>query len=179
MTTDKFADFEERGGDVVGIWSGDPQKAGNPCHFIPIDCVMGDSKKFDKTKPSILIFGKLCSECLLTIKSDDEDDEDSDEVIGKPGDLIGVWFKPGMAALKNLGGVEVLLDYKRDEDGAMLEKDIGKGNPMKLYSVKSKTPGGRLQVRADRREKSKNTPTFLDDTAPTGDKAVTPGPVSF
>lgn len=161
----QYDDYSERSGDIVGMWSPDEEKP-SPIHFTPLDVIMIDSKKFDKTKPSILVFGNLLSPCPFLVAKSDEDDEEGVSIEGKEGDLIGFWYKPGMRALRDLGGVPVLLDFKRDDEGAMMEKDVDKGNPMKLYSVKSPRPGGRLQVREDKRVVSKGAKTFLDDSTP-------------
>lgn len=146
--------FEERTSDIVGIWN--PETMSQLC-FIPTHAVVGDGKKFDKTKPSCLIFGKLTKPVMLQLKSD-EDEDDVEEIQGKPGDLIGVWAKPGMKNIAMLCDVEVIMWREPDKD-----KDIGKGNDLKGFKVFSKVnPNKLIPLQADRRDLSSGNRCILD-----------------
>jgi len=142
--------FTKRSSDIVGIW--DPDQG--PIRCIPRHAKLSDSKKFDKTKPSIFIFAELTAPCELRVKSEDEDDE-TDLITGEPGDLVGIWGKPGMRDIANLCNVEVFMF----QDG---EKDIGKGNPMKVYDISSARIGTLIPISSDTRDKSAHVETFLD-----------------
>jgi len=160
--------FEERTSDIVGVW--DPDKG--PIFFVPSHAAVGDGKKFDKTKPSLLIFGKLTADCALKVKARDEDEDGaSGTVQGKAGDLVGVWAKPGMKDIATLCGVEVFLTVDPSKD-----RDTGKGKKMKGYRVASKDePNTLIPIRSDRRDLSKGTRCFLD--APDYGKTPVNGPV--
>jgi hypothetical protein len=135
--------YQKQSTDIVGFWD---QESSPAIHFIPLEAKVFDSQ-LDKSKPSTLVIGKLVDACALTT-SDDE------AITGQPGELIGVWFKPGMAALKDLAGVKVFM-YGTGEI------DTGKPNPMKTYDVHSTGKGNRLVVTDDKRDKSRGVNTLL------------------
>jgi hypothetical protein len=135
--------YQRQATDIVGFW--DPTKS-ETIHFVPLEAKLFDSK-IEPTKPSTIVIGKLVD--AVSLKAPGGEDE---TVEGKPGDLVGVWYKPGMSALKNLQGVKVFMF----EAG---ELDTGKPNPMKLFEVLSKTKGAVLQVTEDRRKKSAHAET--------------------
>ena len=135
--------YEQRSTDIVGFW--DPE-ASPSIHFIPLEAKLFDSQ-LDPAKPSTLLFGKLVDACMLKTPDDES-------IEGAPGDLIGVWFKPGMAALKDLAGVKAFM-YPTGE------MDTGKPNPMKTYEVHSQRKGTRIPVTDDKREKSRFVTTLL------------------
>jgi hypothetical protein len=148
------AGFVDQNADVVGFYDPEVEPV---IHFVPIEAVLSDSN-LDETKVSILIFGKLTEPCKLveTVKS-------GNVVSGAKGDMVGIWAKPGMRALRNLGGEPVIM-YP---DG---ERDTGKPNKMIAYKVLAAKKAGKLPIVEDRRDKSKNTETWLDarhgETAP-------------
>lgn len=144
--------FTDRNSDIVGVWDSES----GPLFFIPEHAIATDSKKFDKTKPSVLLFGSLTRPAILKTKGD-EDDDDAVTVQGEPGDAVGVWVKPGMRDIVNLGGVEVFLSRDESKD-----KDIGKGNDMKGFRVGSKAVGRRIELSNDLRDKSKGTRCMFD-----------------
>jgi hypothetical protein len=150
------AGYSEQSSDIVGFWDGQ-----GAIHFIPRFVRMFDSN-IDRAKSSTLLIGTLVDPCKV-IKSG----EDKEEILAGKGQQVGIWTKPGMSALKNLGGTSVYM-Y---EEG---EKDTGKPNPMKLYKVMSKSQGQKLPVEGDFRKFSKptaapaSTPsdTMTDDNIP-------------
>lgn len=115
------AGYEKRSEDVVGYYNHDSNK---PIHFIPRYAKTFDSG-IDSTKPSVLIFGELIDECELKASGNDDDEE---SVMGQPGDIVGVWYKPGMRGLRSCAGAKVYMV-------AAGERDVGKGHPMKLFDV--------------------------------------------
>ena len=131
--------YTEQSSDIVGFWDSDE---GPPIHFIPRSCRMFDSK-IDPKKTSTLVVGELVDDLPVTTADDEE-------VLATKGQKVGVWTKPGMAALKELAGVPVYM-Y---QDG---EKDTGKPSPMKLFKVMSKGRGAKLPLTGDYRKLSKPT----------------------
>lgn len=131
------AGYEEKTSDLVGFWN--PELG--PLHFIPLHVKAFDSH-IEPTKPSIIIVGHSVGQNKLV-------DEDGEPVTSEPGDMIGVWYKPGMIRLKDLANTKVFLYLTG-------EQDTGKPNPMKTFSVnapkdvKSQT----LYLQDDYRKKS-------------------------
>jgi hypothetical protein len=143
--------YQKQSTDIVGFW--DPAKS-ESLHFVPLEVKLFDSK-IEPHKPSAIVVGKLVDAITLLAPGGE------DEVIeGKQGDIIGVWYKPGMSALKNLGGVKVFM-YPNGEI------DTGKPNAMKVFEVLSKTKGLPLHVTQDARKKSKHVETSF--SGPKGD----------
>lgn len=143
--------YEKQATDLIGFW--DPSK--HPTiHFVPLEVKLFDSK-LEAVKPSAMVVGKLVgSQPLLAPGGEDE------VVQGGDGDLVGIWYKPGMSALKNLAGVKVFMYITG-------ELDTGKPNPMVTYDVLSRTKGGELHVTQDARKKSKHVETAFG--GPKGD----------
>jgi hypothetical protein len=134
------AGYVEQSGDIVGFWTGE-----GAVHFIPRFVRMFDSN-LDPAKTSTLLVGELVDPCPEVTPPESEE-----KVLAGKGDKIGIWTKPGMRALSDLGGVPVYMYL----DG---EKDIGKPSPMKMYKIMSRSRGQKLPVEADFRVKSKPAP---------------------
>lgn len=135
--------FIEQTDDVVGFWDGDK---GYPIFFVPEAATLHDSGQ-DPTKTSILIKGRLVEACEVYL---------GDEIdLAEPGDMVGVWAKPGMKAIRDLGGVQVWVRQTG-------EKDVGKKSPMKTFGVFSKTKGQPIPVVGDYRDKSKGVRHMLE-----------------
>jgi hypothetical protein len=143
---------KRRTSDLVGAW--DPDSSG-PIVFIPRHAVVGDGKKFDASKPSLLIFGELVKACMVMTK--EPGDTEGTPVAAKPGDMIGIWAKPGMRDLADLCGVEVVM--ARD---VSLDKPTDKGNDMKGFRIASVKTGTRIPITIDRRDESRGVATLLD-----------------
>jgi len=147
------AGYADRTSDIVGTW--DSSKG--PIHFIPSHAIVSDGKKY-KDKPSLLIFGKLVADCMVNVKQRDEDESDEKPVVlAKAGDMVGVWAKHGMKDIANLCGVKVFMFRDPTKD-----RDTGKDEKMKGYSVGSPDEGTLIPIRSDRREVSRGVRTFLD-----------------
>lgn len=129
------AGFEEQSADIDGFW--DPTNPQSPfLHFVPMECRLSDSS-IDRKKCSQLVIGKLVKPCELSTS-------DGVVVDGQPGDIVGVWAKPGMVALANLCGVEVYMYL----DGY---KDVKKASPMTTFAVMSRKRGEKIPVTRDSR----------------------------
>jgi len=140
------AGFTDQNSDVVGFYDPEVEPV---IHFIPIEAVLSDSQ-LDDSKASILIFGKLTEPIKLV-----ETSKSGNVVQGKKGDMVGIWGKPGMRALRNLAGEPTIM-YP---DG---ERPTGKPNPMSVYKCLAAKKSGRLPIVEDRRDKSKSAETWLD-----------------
>lgn len=138
--------YENQSDDITVFY--DPETG--PIHFIPRTAKVMDSRIDDK-KASELVIGEL----VEPLEGYGRDEEGEKIVVNaKKGDIVGVWMKPGMKALKNLKGVPVYMFMTG-------EKDTGKPNPMKTFSVNSKKKGSSLLIEEDLRNKSKNNNTIL------------------
>lgn len=149
--------YKKRGIDVVGFWN--PEKGS--IHCIPRAAKLFDSN-LDKTKPSTLLIVELVEHCEAVFTKD-EDDE-AEPVNTKPGDLVGIWGKPGLAAIKTLCGEPTLIEFERNADGSVKTKAMKKKgmNPMKVFSVMSaKNPLRVIPVVEDARRESAHVNTLL------------------
>lgn len=149
------SEFTIQSDDVVGYWAFEQA----PIRCIPRSVKLFDSN-MDRAKPSVLIFCQLTAPCVISLKKEDGATE-GQLIIANKGDMVGVWGKPGMRAIRNLCGVEVWIKHTG-------EKDTGKALPMKTFDVKSASRGTRLPVE-DNRKDSKHAKTFMDVS---GDSAV-------
>jgi hypothetical protein len=146
--------FHQQSGDLEAYWDSaspptrttEAREGSPPVLFTPLHVNLMDSK-LDKEKTSTLLFCRLEAECELRVA--DPEDKDSIEYETFPaGTLFGIWTKPGMRALKKLGGVTVWMANAGF-------KEIGKPSPMCLFDIRSKEKVGEpLRVLDDRREKS-------------------------
>lgn len=133
--------------DVVGFY--DPKIAQQDVHFIPREAVLMDGNA-EAHKPSMLIFAELVSPCKIV-----ETSKSGNIIDGKPGDMIGIWGKPGMKDMRDCCGEPVFM-YPDTV------KDTGKPNPMQVFAVHASKRTARIPISEDRREKSKSADTWLD-----------------
>jgi hypothetical protein len=159
---DAFEDMElpeggqEITGDIVGYW--DWEKSAIRC--IPRSVKMFDGQ-IEPHKVSILILAELTRPCQTYIKADEDNEDDGDEegrVYTKTGvgQMVGVWYKPGMRAIVMKGGVDC---YIKQEG----EKKTGKPNPMKKFKVVAGPGGFKLPIIEDTREESEDVLTAFHD----------------
>ncbi len=135
--------YREQTDDVVGFWDGDK---GYPIHFVPEEGTLHDSGQ-DPTKCSVLVKGTLVEACEVYI---------GDEItVADEGERIGVWMKPGMRKLRDLGGQKVWIRQTG-------EKDVGTASPMKTFGVFSAEKGLPIPVVGDYRDKSKGARHLLE-----------------
>ena len=135
--------------DVVGYWMSDGEI---PITGVPEVGVIAIDSGIDKAKPSMLLKFKVTVPTIVV-------DQDDNENICQPGDLVGVWYKPGMRDIRTLGGLEVTMSRNEAKD-----KDTGKGNAMKAFEVRGPRgqTGQLLRITEDRREKSAQAQTIFD-----------------
>lgn len=141
--------YSDQSEDIVGYWDEDS----GPIHVIPHSAVLFDNK-IDKRNVSMLIFCTLVDACQLITTEEGQ----KVSIQGKPGDRVGVFGKPGLKAIGNLCDSKVYIERNG-------EKDVGKPEPMKLFKVLA-SPNvvkKRIPITADRRDKSFDKETFLDD----------------
>ena len=139
--------YAEVAEDIVGFWNPDIYHL---IHVVPKEAKVFDNK-VDPTRVSTLILAKLVDAALLSAKDDDKQDI---TVEGKPGDMIGIWGKPGLRQkLMNMANKDCFICPNG-------EKDVGRPQPMKLFSVRAKGTGGPLPLVEDRRDKSKGAETW-------------------
>ena len=145
--------YEKANSEVTGYWTED-----EPLYFTPKSVKLMDGN-IQKIKPSIIIVGELLEPTILKNK-------DSDPFEGRMGDVVGVWYKPGMKGIELCAGLKTWLDLDLDEkSGEQKVKDVGKGNPMNLYTL-SNPPGSkktRLPIIEDVRDKSRQVATPFDN----------------
>lgn len=130
--------YEKKTSDLVGFWKQD----GGPVHFQPLYAKAFDSG-LDERKATVIIVGHAIgdkNECV---------DAEQEDVTPKAGELIGVWYKPGMAQIKTLAHAQVFMYMSG-------EKDTGKPNPMATFEIAAKGKGGILYLQDDFRKKSLN-----------------------
>jgi hypothetical protein len=135
-------------GDIAGYWDSNRSSI----RFIPRSVKIFDGQ-IDSTKVSSLVLGELTQPCQVYTKTDAGSREYS---LVTAGQMIGIWYKPGMRAIIGKCGVDC---YIRQEG----EKDTHKLNPMKLYTVVAGPGGSRIPIIEDSREDSQDVLTPFHD----------------
>lgn len=109
-------------GDVLGFHDLETQ---GPIHGIPRGAKISDSK-LDATKPSSFVIFELLSPTKYTEGTGEETTEHD----AQKGDMVGVWTKGGMRALRNCCNLEVFMVHtgERKLKGRPAGQD-----PMKTY----------------------------------------------
>ena len=145
--------YQKKNTDVSGYWSED-----EPIHFIPRSVKLMDGNQI-ASKPSIIIVGELVERTILFKK-------DVDPWEGNSGDVVGVWYKPGMKDIALSAGLKTWLDKDLDENGNQRTVKMKKAgrNPMKCYVVQS-APGKetRIPISEDTRKEARSALTPFDD----------------
>lgn len=158
MTIDT-SKYKKRGVDLKGFWNPDL----GPIHCIPVAAKLFDSN-MDESKASTLLVVTLVEKCEAIVSKSEDDPDETAHVETQIGDQVGVWYKPGMAAIKTLCGVPVVIMYERDAKGEIVTKKMKKKgmNPMKCFDVLSESnPMKVIPVIEDTRDKSANVNTLL------------------
>lgn len=154
-------------GDVVGFH--DLEKQGH-LYGVPRAAKVSDSK-LDPKKSSVFVIFELLEDCKVFEGSG----EDTAEVQAKKGDMVGVWTKGGMRSLRNMCGLNVLVQHT----GEKVLKGRPKGqDPMKTYDFdtdESPIKKGTLIPLIEDSRKTSREPTFLDLKKP-GASSVTREP---
>jgi hypothetical protein len=145
--------YQNQGGDAKAFW--DPDLCAVLC--IPKTAKLFDGNQ-DPKKPSMLIIAQLCARLPMRLAKEKDAPPDSkgEVIVCNPGDMIGIWGKPGMRDIRDLAGVKTWIK-KTDK-----RLDVGKGKPMVVYDVRAPERGERIPVVEDVRNKSAGVSTFLD-----------------
>lgn len=145
--------FQKQSGDAKAFW--DPDLCNILC--IPRAAKLFDGNQ-DPKKPSMLIIVELSARTPLRLaKEKGAPKEDKGEVIiCNPGDMVGIWGKPGMRDIRDLCGIKTWV-HKMPE-----RLDVGKGQPMVQYDVRGPKRGTRIPIIEDLRKESRGVATFLD-----------------
>lgn len=139
-------------GDVLGFH--DPETDG-PIHGIPRGAKLSDSQ-LDATKPSAFVIFETLSPCTYTEGSGDEQTTGT----AQKGEMVGVWMKGGMRAIRNLCGLEVFMVHTGEKK---LKGRPAAHSPMKTYDFHvGKGQPKPIPIIEDNREKSLSVKTFLD-----------------
>lgn len=152
-------------GDVVGFHDCETQ---GHIYGVPRAAKLSDSA-LDASKPSCFVIFELLEPCDATEGSGTE----FTNVQAKTGEMVGVWMKGGMRAIKQLCGVPVLMQFTG-------EKKL-KGKPAAFNAMKTfqfdvgKGIGTLIPVIEDNRKDSRNVPTFLDAKKPEAKPGREPG----
>lgn len=139
-------------GDVLGFH--DPETQG-PIDGIPRGAKISDSK-IDPKKPSSFVIFELMQPCLYTEGTGDE----AVTLLAEKGQMVGVWTKGGMRALRNMCGRRVVMVHTGEKK---LKGRPAAQDPMKTYDfhVGPGTPK-LIPIIEDTREKSINEKSIFD-----------------
>ena len=139
-------------GDVLGFH--DPETDG-PIHGIPRAAKLSDSQ-LEPEKPSAFVIFEVLGETSYTEGSGDE----KTEGIAKKGEMVGVWMKGGMRAIRNLCDHEVFMVHTGEK---RLKGRPAAQSPMKTYDFHvGKGKPKAIPIIEDNRLKSAGRKTFLD-----------------
>jgi hypothetical protein len=149
--------FTAQSTNAIGYWSDDGE---SDIRIVLRGVRLFDgSEKTDRGKPSAMLIGELKSQATLVTKDD--------EIQGEPGDVVGVFYRPGMGRdLIHAVGLEVWIAPLFDADGNRKEISTGKANKMKAYDVAfggKLDTGKRLPILGDDRKESRHAKTAFDD----------------
>ncbi len=144
--------YEKKNSDPVGYWTED-----EPIHFIPRSAKLIDGTRV-KERPSIMIVGELVEKTVVALK-------DGDPFEANVGDIVSVWYKPGMRDIAKNGNIKVWLDKDIDDKTGEQRTKPTKNGAMKLYTVDGE-PGKKgilIPISEDSRQKSIAASTPFDD----------------
>lgn len=152
MSTTVPKGYRDQSTDVVGFWNPELSEA---IHFVPFGAKLLDAHRSSREAPkaSYIILGRLVDDAILQVK----EDEEQAPIEGKAGDIVGIWYKPGMKALLRHTGHKVWMTPNG-------EKDVGQPSPMKLFKILSPDDARAdlLPILEDTRDKSAGLPTPFD-----------------
>lgn len=148
-----FEDFDlpegasEISGDIVGYW--DWEKSAIRC--IPRSVKMFDGS-LEPHKVSCLVMAELTRPCKVYTT---EEDKTKTYQLAPVGQMVGIWYKPGMRSIVGKCGIDCYI--KRDESKDKITKNM-KGvkdpNPMKGFLVMAGPGGTKIPIIEDMREES-------------------------
>jgi len=139
-------------GDVLGFH--DPETQG-PIDGIPRGVKISDSK-LDPKKPSSFVIFELMQPCLYTEGTGD----DAVTLTAEKGQMVGVWTKGGMRAIRNMCGRRVVMIHTGEKK---LKGRPAAQDPMKTYDFHV-GPGAAkpIPIIEDTREKSVGEKSMFD-----------------
>lgn len=145
-------------GDVLGFH--DPETQG-PIYGIPRGAKISDSK-IDPKKPSSFVIFELIEPCVYTEGTGDE----AVTLEAKKGEMVGVWTKGGMRALRNMAGRAVFMVHTGEKK---LKGRPAAQDPMKTYDFHV-APGkpALIPIIEDTREKSAGEKSMFDQRTKPG-----------
>lgn len=139
--------LSNRDEDVAGYWKTDKL----PADVIPRSVRLFDGH-LDKSKFSALIIAEAVSPTVVEYTKE----KIVYQKLCKKGDMIGIFYKAGMKAIAMCCGVRTIITDTGEK------KDIGKGNPMQVFSVRSANGGTLIPITNDSRHKSASQKTPFD-----------------
>lgn len=128
--------FVRQSGDIAGTWV-----SATPIIGIPRSAKLMDSQMDDKKAAALVLF-ELTKPCII--------DAEGEFRTAEEGEIVGVWYKPGMRALRWLRDVEVFMKMEPESKW----KDTGKDSAMITYEVTSLKKGLPMMILEDYRETS-------------------------
>ena len=172
-------DFKKRSSDPIGFWI--PKIPNGKGGYLPVRCIIQSAKlldaKLDPKRSSVLLIAELTAPAPLSVKEENIDDEmdviDAEKgeiVIGKKGDLIGIWGKPGMKDIIPLCGVEVSIQVNPEHKWKPIKDRPSK---MVTFDIRSAKIGTRIPIIADQRKESRDHRPWIEEpnsTTATNDK---------
>ena len=120
-------------GDTAGQWV-----RCSPIQGIPRSAKLMDSN-MDEEKSAALVLIELTAPCVVDVEGEFQ--------LADVGQVVGVWYKPGMRALRWLRDVEVWMK----ESGT---KPTGKQNDMITFDIRAPERGSPMLILEDFRETS-------------------------
>ena len=145
-------------GDVLGFH--DPETQG-PIYGIPRGAKISDSK-IDPKKPSSFVIFELIEPCEYTEGTGDE----AVTLTAQKGEMVGVWTKGGMRALRNMCGLPVFMVHTGEKK---LKGRPAAQDPMKTYDFHvGKGKPAPIPIIEDTREKSSGEKSMFDQRTKPG-----------
>lgn len=128
-----------------------------PIYGIPMGAKLSDSK-LDSTKPICFVIFKILEDKKLGPCKVFEGSGDEQVVFeAQPGDMVGVWTKPGMRPIFSACGRKVFMSFAGEKK---LKGRPSSQSPMKMYDCHiSEGPTKLVPLIEDNREKSKGVKT--------------------
>ena len=139
-------------GDVVGFHDCETQ---GPLFGIPRAAKLSDNGQ-DETKPSCFVI----FEALEDTKAVEGSGDEAHEVQVRKGEMVGLWLKAGMKAIRNLCGLPVEVFFVGEKK---LKGRPASQKPMKVFEFDvGAGKGAPIPVIEDNRKQSRNAPTMFD-----------------
>ncbi len=134
-------------GDVVGFHDCETQ---GELYGIPRAAKASDSQ-LDSAKPSLFVIFELLEDCKVYEGSGNEQTEKT----AKAGEMVGLWVKSGMRAIKSMGGRKVLVQHVGEKK---LKNKPAAFNALKLFDfdLDPSETGSLIPIIEDNRKDSRD-----------------------